>query len=544
MLTLVSTPTVANPSNLIRVAVPIGVGIASVAYLTMKAMNKYDSNNAGVPIPTVRIRPGDTSNDAEYDEDNDLFLARCEEEYGLVFNCFVKNQYLTVISGSLVHEIFMTEELNFMDAVDEINGVRTFGSSSLKSKHEPDSPEIRSIVRDDITPFLPMFIPRIMGRLMTIVDDQLGHCENKLIEKPLGIFQDIIAESMANVFMGPKIAKDPKVVDSFIQCTYDLAEVVGNGNRKNFWRRFKNRIKYGYVNPLQKHVRILTDAAAPVILERRREEMEAAEKGVEYIRPLDILQKLLDKSDKYEFVDLEDICGHLLMLVIASVHTTSDSSSNMCYYLAAFPECIEILYREQQEVLDQVEKERQASRQKKLESGEVVTEQGFEDTELDPKNDRDLSASTIKRMVYMDSFIRELLRYRTERLSLAHLARSDVKLSNGMVIPKGRQVHVNIRSVHQDFDNQDEDPTEFHPWRFVGKSKSAAKVSKDFLRFGMGRHACPGRFLAILEMKAIGSVMVSKYSKIEIQDRSKTKKALLCELGSPIDTGLIFTSRH
>ncbi|KAG0004140.1 hypothetical protein BGZ80_004325 [Entomortierella chlamydospora] len=544
MLTLVSTSAIASPSDLIRVAVPIGVGIASAAYLTMKAMNKYDSSNADMPIPTVRIRPGDTSNDAEYDEDNDLFLARCEEEYGLVFNCSMKNQYLTVISGSLVREIFMTEELNFMDAVDEINGFRTFETSVLKSKHGPDSREIHEIVRDDITPFLPMFIPRIMEQLTTIVDDQLGHCENKLIEKPLGIFQDMVAGAMANVFMGPKIAKDPKVIDSFIQCTYDFAEVVGKDNNKKFWRRFKIRTKYGYMNPLQKHVRILTDAAAPVVLERRREETEAAENGVEYVRPLDILQRLLDNFDKYGFVDLEDICGHLLILVIASVHTTSDSSSNMCYYLAAFPECIDTLYHEQQQVLDQIEKERQASRQKKLESGEVVTEQGFEDTELDPKNDRDLSTSAIKRMVYMDSFIREILRCRTERLSLAHLARSDVKLSNGMVIPKGRQVHVNIRSVHQGFDNQDEDPTEFRPWRFVGKPKSATKISKDFLRFGMGRHACPGRFLAILEMKAIGSVIVSKYSKIEIQDRSKTKKALFCELGIPADTGLIFTSRH
>ncbi|KAF9355251.1 hypothetical protein BGX26_006826 [Mortierella sp. AD094] len=506
MLTPVSTSAIASPSDLIRVAVPIGVGIASAVYLTIKSTNK-NNINVDVLIPTVRIRPGDTAHGAEYAEDNDLFLARCEEEYGPVFNCSIMGQYITVISGSLVHS---------------------------RVTHD--------IVRDNISPFLPMFTPRIVEQLTTILNEQLGHCESKLVEKPIDLFQNMIAGAMANVFMGPEVAKDPKVVDSFIQCTYDWGKVVGKDHNKGFWRWFRTRAKYGYANPLQKHIRILTDAATPVVHERRRQEMEAAENGVEYVRPLDILQKLVDNFDKYGFVDLEDVCGHLLILVLASVHNTSDSSSILCYYLAAFPKFIEALYHEQLEVLDQVAKERQELRQKKLESGEVVAEQDFEGTELDPKNDRDLSANAVKRMVYMDSFVRELLRYKTERLSLPHLARRDVQLSNGMVIPKGRQVLVNIRSVHQS-EGQGEDPTEFRPWRFVGKSKPATKVSNDFLIFGMGKHACPGRFLAIQEMKTVGSLMISKYSKIEIQDRSKTKKALLSRMGNPIDAGLIFTSR-
>lgn len=37
--------------------------------------------------------------------------------------------------------------------------------------------------------------------------------------------------------------------------------------------------------------------------------------------------------------------------------------------------------------------------------------------------------------------------------------------------------------------------------------------------------------------------MVSKYSKIEIQDKSKTKTMLRSRLGDPFATGLVFTSR-
>ncbi|KAF9983448.1 hypothetical protein BGZ65_001786, partial [Modicella reniformis] len=208
-----------------------------------------------------------------------------------------------------------------------------------------------------------------------------------------------------------------------------------------------------------------------------------------------------------------------------------------------FPEYNETLYQEQLEVLDQIAQERQAERQKMLDSGEVASEQNFEGTDLDTSRDRDLSAAAVKRMVRMDSFVREVFRYRTERLGLCHLARQNVELSNGMVIRKGGKVIVNMHSVHQSSSLQGEDPSEFRPWRFVGKPKAATKASADYLAFGMGRHACPGRFLAIQELKTVGVLMVANYSKIEIQDPSKTKKALLTRIGNPIDTGLLFTSR-
>jgi len=57
------------------------------------------------------------------------------------------------------------------------------------------------------------------------------------------------------------------------------------------------------------------------------------------------------------------------------------------------------------------------------------------------------------------------------------------------------------------------------------------------------RHACPGRFLAIHEVKAIIVLMVSKYSKFEIQDPSQTMRILRSRIGEPAPTGLIFYNR-
>ncbi|KAF9290596.1 hypothetical protein BGZ68_006588 [Mortierella alpina] len=542
MLGLVSTSSGTVPVDILRAAVPVGIGLASAAYLTLKMV----SQSVDKSIPTVALRSGDSTHDAEYNDDPDLFLSRCEEEYGPIFNLHIFNQNLTVVSGPMVRDVFMTEDFNFGDAMDDLTGLRAFTTSIIKSNKHPDSPVPHEIIRDSISPNLPLFTPRIVEQLVSFIDNKLGHCDHKLVENPLLVFQEMIASAMATVFMGPEVAKNRKVIDTFIQCTYDFAKVLGKDNRKSFWHTFQNRAMYGngMLNPLNKHVQVLVDAATPVILERRKQEAEAVENGVEYERPLDILQKLLDNFDKYNFVDLEDVCGHLLLLVLASVHTTSDTSTNVLYYLAAFPEHMNTLLQEQHRVLDEITREREEQRQSRLQSGEAHSAKDFKGTDLDPKNDRDLSAAAVKRMVHVDSFVREIFRYRSERLQLPHLARKNVVLSNGMTIHKGRTAIINFRSVHYNNETQGDDPAEFRPWRFVGKAKAATKVSADFLAFGMGRHACPGRFLAIQELKTVCVLMVSKYSKLEIQDPSKTKKALLTRIGDPVPTGIIFTSRQ
>jgi cytochrome P450 len=287
---------------------------------------------------------------------------------------------------------------------------------------------------------------------------------------------------VANVFVGPEIAQSRKVIDTFISATADFGQMLSKVFHKaSFWRTFMDRANYKVLNPLQIHVRTLVEASTPVILERRRQEAEATEQGIEWKRPVDILQKLLDNFEKYHFVDLEDVCGHLLLLVLASVHTTTDTSTNLLYYMAAFPEYMDKLYEEQQMVLDTIQQEREQRRQELRQKGEPISGE-----DLDPAHDRDLSAAAIKKMVYMDSFVREVFRYRNERLFLIHRARKGVRLSSGIVISKGSYVVINMHSAHQGPD-QGEDVTEFRPWRFVGKSKSATKAGADFLPFGMGR---------------------------------------------------------
>jgi len=59
----------------------------------------------------------------------------------------------------------------------------------------------------------------------------------------------------------------------------------------------------------------------------------------------------------------------------------------------------------------------------------------------------------------------------------------------------------------------------------------------------MIRHVCPGRFLAVHDMKIFGALIVGRYSKIEILEREKTKLMLQNRLGTTPPSPLILTSR-
>lgn len=345
--------------------------------------------------------------------------------------------------------------------------------------------------------------------------------------------------------MGAEVANNPKILETFIMSMHDFASVLGlNDVNIPFWRRWLNLKLNHFNNPLKHRVQTLAEAATPVILERRRREARLINEGADapqFIkeRPHDILQKMLDRFDEYGFLDLEDICGHIMLLILTSVHTTIDASMSMVYYLAAYPETIPVLHREQVQVLDAIQQERQQERASRLSKGFEIS------PELDSAHDRDLSAAALKRMVHLDSFQREVLRCRTEALTHFHMARKEIILSNGMVIPKYGMMLANLTSTHANNSAAHGlNPAEFQPWRYIGTFKTMTKVGVDYLPFGMGKHVCPGRFMASQQTKTVVSLMVSNFEKIEFQDLSQAASVLRTQHGNAASPALVFTSRE
>jgi cytochrome P450 len=98
-------------------------------------------------------------------------------------------------------------------------------------------------------------------------------------------------------------------------------------------------------------------------------------------------------------------------------------------------------------------------------------------------------------------------------------AKEGITLSNGMHLPYNTLISSAITPQHMDpalFPN----PEEFNPRRFLDRdsiklgsvSKAAfTATSPEYLFFGLGSHACPGRFFAANEIKTMIIFLLGQY---------------------------------
>lgn len=77
-------------------------------------------------------------------------------------------------------------------------------------------------------------------------------------------------------------------------------------------------------------------------------------------------------------------------------------------------------------------------------------------------------------------------------------------------VPKGTVIATTLDAIHRD-ERLYTDPDKFNPFRDAPDFKSAVSLDDGFLGFGYGRHACPGRFFAVNEMKLMIAHMVLHY---------------------------------
>jgi cytochrome P450 len=165
---------------------------------------------------------------------------------------------------------------------------------------------------------------------------------------------------------------------------------------------------------------------------------------------------------------------------------------------------------------------------------------------------QDRTPETVAKLPLMDSFFREVLRYDSDHLGMHHLAMHDTVLSTGHVIPKGSLVVGAIRQAHTDprFAPIDEDSglpitgdvslDEFDAYRYAKSGLKATTASGGHLTFGLGAHACPGRYFASNEIKYVVAEMIMRYD-VRTQTGERAKDNILLGMTSfPPREPLIF----
>ncbi|KAF7367730.1 hypothetical protein MSAN_00836900 [Mycena sanguinolenta] len=137
------------------------------------------------------------------------------------------------------------------------------------------------------------------------------------------------------------------------------------------------------------------------------------------------------------------------------------------------------------------------------------------------------SKAALNSMVKIDSFLRESQRINTSGLlemTRKVIAKEGFRFSDGTVLPYGSYVAVAARPTHYD-ESKYENATKFDGFRFAQErtehqanhesndvfKRQMISTAVDHLSFGTGKHACPGRFFAATELKAMMAHLVLNY---------------------------------
>lgn len=101
---------------------------------------------------------------------------------------------------------------------------------------------------------------------------------------------------------------------------------------------------------------------------------------------------------------------------------------------------------------------------------------------------------------------------------LPRLVLQPFTFSNGAYLPPGTVVAIAVQPVHTD-DSNYSSPLSFEPFRHLdetrkenlGRKVDMTATHVDYLSFGNGRHACPGRFFAANQVKLMLAILVTTY---------------------------------
>ncbi|KAK6954157.1 hypothetical protein Daesc_004119 [Daldinia eschscholtzii] len=181
---------------------------------------------------------------------------------------------------------------------------------------------------------------------------------------------------------------------------------------------------------------------------------------------------------------VNDIIGHLLNFTSAGHESTAATLSWSLYVLATNPTIQDRLRSEIKSLLEA---------------------------------NREPDYDTISALPYLHNFIREVLRVYPPSYMAQREATRDLVIE-GVSIPKGTQIDLNIPLVHQHPSVWGPNATEFDPDRW-DRLSGAAATPFAFEAFLQGPRTCPGRNFALIEVKAFLVELVPQWHFLGIERR-------------------------
>ncbi|KAI0202489.1 cytochrome P450 [Astrocystis sublimbata] len=402
---------------------------------------------------------------------------------GAVFRVETDDVQVVVLSPEFANEIRNDARFSFTDLISEecLSHIPPFRNFN---PHAGLNDIAKDVLQKRLTPSLGLVTLVISEEATQAFKEHWTDSTNWHALDAQATLVQIIARVSSRVFLGPELCRDP----AWLRVTVGYTLTVFRGVMAlKAWPSLLQPLVWRFV-PEVKRVSAQIEEAVGIIggvVEGRGRSAAKLRKGSgmrgkgegEGDQPrLDVMQWATEVANgrRYDPTLLQ------LGFSMASMHNTTDLVTQVLYDLCAHPEYIAPLRKEIETVLE----------------SEGMTKSGLASLKL------------------MDSFMKESQRLKpSELLGMRRVLIEDVTLSNGIFLPRGTQVGIPTTTTPLRTQDPISDPTSFDGYRFTKmvsdpdpqkeKTRHFVSTSPEYLGFGYGKHACPGRFFASHEVKII-----------------------------------------
>ncbi|TCD69273.1 hypothetical protein EIP91_008208 [Steccherinum ochraceum] len=394
-----------------------------------------------------------------------------------VYKVPMPDQWLVIVAGpKQIEELkrMSDDQVSNYGGIDELLAARYILGADVVA-----NPYHMPLVHAKLTRNLSDFHAIMKDEMWSAFSDHIGHSYEWTSVPALKTVMSIISRTSNRVFVGLPLCRDPEFLSISTNITLDIGQ---SRFLINLFPAFMKPFIARLVNKVPARLHEAYSKIGSMVEARRQHAEECKQNKEEWEdKPNDFLMWLIDEGVKHGYTN-ESTVLYLLMMEFVALHTAAMSFTHALYYLAADPSLAAPMRQEVDAVLEE-------------EGGDLG------------------SRTAVSKLRHIDSFLRESQRLNgTNATTVWRKTVKEITFSSGITIPPGVFLSAAATATHLD-DQHYPNANVFDPWRFVGSdnARSFASMSADYIAFGQGRHACPGRHFAAYEMKLMLAHIVLYY---------------------------------
>ncbi|KAI9257788.1 cytochrome P450 [Helicostylum pulchrum] len=443
------------------------------------------------------------------------FLDRARETEGPCFSIQIPgHQNLVVVTGALIGEVMKSQKnFDFNRGIELLIPAAKVVKESYRHKYVVDDisprekhPILHPLRHNFKEAQIDVFSERIITALKLALDKELSL--NKGEQKTVNVWETltvIIAYISCACFAGSKVGYDEDLIAGMATFTQ---KIIKAGVFLSIFPEWLGKFLVRNFYSVEHEMDVIMKLLVP--------ELQKIRNGEAMDEPTFTSMVLNLPKEDGKLRSVEEAAYYFNNIALASIHTTSHFASFAIHELACRPSLVADLRVE-------------------------IATLGNERT-----------PETVATLPLMDSLFREVLRCDVDILGMHHLALQDTLMSTGQIIPKGSLVVGAVEQAHRDscFLPIDENTGEvytgenpldqFDAYRFVNKKMKSTSIGVDHLTFGLGPHACPGRYFAANEIKYLLAEMLIRYNFTTKSGERASDNVLLGMTKFPPTENLIF----